>query len=213
MSNEIDKAPKAARAMDGFDGYESRVEGKEEQFQSDRGSSLKLKFLNGVWLDQNEQEVKAELVVLDVQRKVQKWLTDDGPAETIVLAPGARFPDIDAILPRSRHLAELLAPFRASTSSCSPISHNNDAELLVAVTGHHHRQRRVREERSLASEVDAAVQGCARVPRRRAVAYLHEHGIRWARATTPRDQALDHLRQRWRADVASAERARDRGSD
>jgi hypothetical protein len=97
MSNEVDKAPKAARAMDGFDGYESRIEGKEEQFQSDRGSSLKLKFLNGIWLDQNEEEIKAELVVLDVQRKVQKWLTDDGPAETIVLAPGARFPDIEAM--------------------------------------------------------------------------------------------------------------------
>ena len=97
MSNEIDKAPKAAQALDGFEGYESGIEGKETQFQSDRGSSLKLKFLNGVWLDPNEQEVKAELVVLDVQRKVQKWLSDDGPAETIVLMPGAKWPDIDAM--------------------------------------------------------------------------------------------------------------------
>src|SRR5262249_14050944 len=97
MSNEIDKAPKAAQALDGFEGYESGIEGKETQFQSDRGSSLKLKFLNGVWLDPNEQEVKVELVVLDVQRKVQKWLTDDGPAETIVLAPGAKWPDIEAM--------------------------------------------------------------------------------------------------------------------
>src|SRR5262249_29875667 len=69
-----------------------------QQSQSDRGlSGVKLKFLNGVWLDPNEQEIKAELVVLDVQRKVQKWLTDDGPAETIVLAPGAKWPDIDAM--------------------------------------------------------------------------------------------------------------------
>ena len=98
MSNEIDKAQKAAQALDGFEGYESGIEGKEAQFQSDRGlSGVKLKFLNGVWLDPNEQEVKAELVVLDVQRKVQKWLTDEGPAETIVLAPGARWPDIDAM--------------------------------------------------------------------------------------------------------------------
>jgi len=98
MSNEIDKAQKAAQALDGFEGYESGIEGKETQSQSDRGlSGVKLKFLNGVWLDPNEQEVTAELVVLDVQRKVQKWLTDDGPTETIVLAPGARWPDIDAM--------------------------------------------------------------------------------------------------------------------
>ena len=98
MSTEIDKAPKAAQALDGFEGYESGIEGKEVQLQSDRGlSGLKLKFLNGVWLDPDEQEVKAELVALDVQRKVQKWLTDDGPAETIVLMPGAKFPDIEAM--------------------------------------------------------------------------------------------------------------------
>ena len=98
MSTEIDKAPTAAQALDGFEGYESGIEGKEVQLQSDRGlSGLKLKFLNGVWLDPDEQEVKAELVALDVQRKVQKWLTDDGPAETIVLMPGAKFPDIEAM--------------------------------------------------------------------------------------------------------------------
>jgi hypothetical protein len=97
MSNEIDKATKAAQALDGFEGYESGIEGKTVTVPPDRGSSLKLKFLDGVWLDPNEQEIKAELVALDVQRKVQKWLTDDGPAETIVLAPGAKFPDIDAM--------------------------------------------------------------------------------------------------------------------
>ena len=98
MSNEVDKAPKAAQALDGFEGYESGIEGRELQLQSDRGlAGLKLKFLNGVWLDPDEQEIKAELVALDVQRKVQKWLTDEGPAETIVLAPGARWPDIDAM--------------------------------------------------------------------------------------------------------------------
>ena len=98
MSNEIDKAPKAAQTLDGFEGYESGIEGKEAQLQSDRGSSLKLKFLNAVWSDPNERNMNgAELVGLDVQRKVQKWLDDTGPAETIVLAPGAKFPDIDAL--------------------------------------------------------------------------------------------------------------------
>src|SRR5262249_2052264 len=97
MGNEVEKDPKVAQALDGFEGYESGIEGKGVQLQSDRGDERKLKFLNGVWLDPNEQEVKIELVVLDVQRKVQKWLTDDGPAETIVLMPGAKFPDIDAM--------------------------------------------------------------------------------------------------------------------
>ena len=60
MSNEIDKAPKAAQALDGFEGYESGIEGRELQLQSDRGlAGLKLKFLNGVWLDPDEQEIKA----------------------------------------------------------------------------------------------------------------------------------------------------------
>jgi hypothetical protein len=100
MSNDVTKTTThQLDAFDGFDGYENSIEGKEASAQSDRGLSglLKLKFLNGVWLGPNEQEIKAELVVLDVQRKVQKWIDDTGPAETIVLAPGAKFPDIDAM--------------------------------------------------------------------------------------------------------------------
>jgi len=96
MSNEIEKTLKAVQ-LDGFDGYQDAIEGEETQPPSGFGE-LKLKFLNGVWSDPNEKKMNgAELVALDVQRKVQKWLDETGPAETIVLAPGAKFPDIDAL--------------------------------------------------------------------------------------------------------------------
>ena len=118
MSNEVAK-PKDAQALDGFAGYESGIEGKDVQLQSDRSlAGLKLKFLNGVWLDSDEQEVKAELVALDVQRKVQKWLTDSGPAETVVLMPGAKFPDIEAM---NAECPESEWREKFGTSSCSSI--------------------------------------------------------------------------------------------
>src|SRR5262249_25298248 len=54
-----------------------------------------LKYFDPQWTDPDGQEVKDLLVVYDVQRKVQKWLDDSGPAETIVVAPGQPWPNIE----------------------------------------------------------------------------------------------------------------------
>jgi hypothetical protein len=56
---------------------------------------LKLKYLDPIWTDPDETEMTGPLVVHDIQRKVQKWLDDSRPAETIVLTPGQPWPDIE----------------------------------------------------------------------------------------------------------------------
>ena len=96
MSNEVEKV--SSHALDGFGGYTEVVEGSEGQ--SVAGVSLlglKLKYLDPIWTDPDEQEIKGPLVVHDVQRKVQKWLDDGRPAETIVLVPGEKWPDIEKL--------------------------------------------------------------------------------------------------------------------
>jgi hypothetical protein len=96
MGNEVTRP--STHELDGFGGFTDRMEG--EGAQTGLGVSLlglKLKFLNGVWHDPDEQEVISLLVVHDIQRKVQKWLDDTRPAETIVLTPGQLWPDIRAM--------------------------------------------------------------------------------------------------------------------
>jgi hypothetical protein len=96
MSNELEKV--SPHALDGFGGYTEVIEGSEGQ--SVAGVSLlglKLKYLDPIWTDPDENEVKGPFVVHDVQRKVQKWLDDSRPAETIVLAPGEKWPDIEKL--------------------------------------------------------------------------------------------------------------------
>jgi len=93
MSNDIAKKPNTE--LDAFDGFNEAIEGSAEQPQSSVSVlGLKLKYLDPLWTDPDEQEVNVSLVVHDVQRKVQKWLDDSRPAETIMVAPGQPWPDI-----------------------------------------------------------------------------------------------------------------------
>jgi hypothetical protein len=94
MSNEITTSQ--THELDGFGGFTDAVEGIDAQLQSSVSLlGLKLKYLDPIWTDPDEQEIKAPLVVHDIQRKVQKWLDDTGPAETKVLKPGEPWPDIE----------------------------------------------------------------------------------------------------------------------
>jgi hypothetical protein len=96
MANEVTKP--STHELDGFGGFTDQVEGEDTQTGLGVSlSGLKLKFLNGVWHDPDEAEADSPLVVHDVQRKVQKWLDDIRPAETIVLAPGQLWPDIGSM--------------------------------------------------------------------------------------------------------------------
>jgi hypothetical protein len=95
MSSEIKKV---SPELDGFAGFSDQVEG--EDTQSGSGVSLlgtKLKYLAPTWTDPDEQEITGPLVVHDIQRKVQKWLDDTRPTETLVLAAGEPWPDIAAM--------------------------------------------------------------------------------------------------------------------
>jgi hypothetical protein len=67
---------------------------------------VRLKFTNeATWIDDTDEELPAglELIAIDILRVAQKWV-DQLPAETIVLGPGERFPDIaklNATCPKS----------------------------------------------------------------------------------------------------------------
>jgi hypothetical protein len=93
MRKEIDNS--TTYQLDGFGGFTDAVEGIDAQLMSSVSLlGLKLKYLAPLWTDPDEQQVKALLVVHDIQRKVQKWL-DGRPVETIILGPGQAWPDIE----------------------------------------------------------------------------------------------------------------------
>lgn len=91
------------RNFDGFEGYEDEVEGGEVLSPASRIiQGVKLKYTNEArWEDDSGQEVRAELIAIDVLRVVQKWGKDNQPLETIILAPGEKFPDIAALNEKS----------------------------------------------------------------------------------------------------------------
>ena len=93
MNTEIEKA--LPHALDGFGGFTEAVEGDTQSQSGVSLLGLKLKYLDPIWTDPDEQEMKGPLVVHDIQRKVQKWLDDTRPVETIVLTPGQSWPDIE----------------------------------------------------------------------------------------------------------------------
>jgi hypothetical protein len=93
MSSEV--AKRTTHQLDAFDGFNEAIEGSDNQSQSSVSVlGLKLKYLDPQWTNPDEQEVKELLVVHDVQRKVQKWLDDTRPADTIIVAPGQPWPNI-----------------------------------------------------------------------------------------------------------------------
>jgi hypothetical protein len=56
----------------------------------------KLKYLAPIWTDPDENEFKRLLVANDIRRRVLKWLEGSvAPVETITLAPGQSWPDIE----------------------------------------------------------------------------------------------------------------------
>src|SRR5262245_10081728 len=100
--NEVTKKP--AVNLDGFTcGYSEPARGGDGGDGGGSGSGFpgtgKIKFdiHTAKWIDQDENEVR-KAVALDVINRVQKWGPDGGPPlETITLAPGDKWPDIDAL--------------------------------------------------------------------------------------------------------------------
>jgi hypothetical protein len=93
MTNEIKKAPPK---LDGLDGYQDEVEGREQQARGIIQGAL-LKFTNDyTWVTRDGEELSPdlELVVVDIARVVQKWC-DGQPVETMILEPLQKFPDVE----------------------------------------------------------------------------------------------------------------------
>jgi hypothetical protein len=103
MSNEVrsEKLPTVTDAprVDGFAGFEDEIEGatRPESRGVIRGTCVK--FTNeATWVTSDDEELPAELelIVVDIGRVVQRW-KDGQPIETIVLAPGQKYPDVNAL--------------------------------------------------------------------------------------------------------------------
>jgi len=94
VKKQLPTAPDAPR-LDGFEGFTDEVEGDEEQTGRVIQGTL-IKFTNeATWETGDGKELSSdlELIVVNVARVVQKW-KDGAPVETIVLAPGQKFPDV-----------------------------------------------------------------------------------------------------------------------
>src|SRR5262245_6954185 len=82
--------------IDGFNGFEDAVEGGERQAAGPIVGTL-IRFSNTAEWQMRDGEVlsaNAEYVAIDIVRVAQKWSKDHQPVETIILAPGQKFPDI-----------------------------------------------------------------------------------------------------------------------
>jgi hypothetical protein len=84
--------------LDGFDGYEDRVEGDEGSQTNRIIQGRMVKFTNDITWETDTEEIPPdrEFVVIDVIRVVQRW-KDQLPIETRILAPGEKFPDVKAL--------------------------------------------------------------------------------------------------------------------
>jgi hypothetical protein len=87
-------------ALDGFSGFNEEVEGADDRPQG--GSMIQgtlIKFtMEGEWVTGNGDPMPSgqELIVIDLVRAVQKWI-DGKVVETIIVPPGAKFPDVKAM--------------------------------------------------------------------------------------------------------------------
>jgi hypothetical protein len=91
--NEVVKPP-----LDGFWAFEDATEGGDSPANRLIQGQL-VKFTNEAkWVARNGEELSStlELVAVNVTRVVQKW-KDEQPIETIILAPGQRFPDLEKL--------------------------------------------------------------------------------------------------------------------
>lgn len=89
--------------LDGFNGFDDRIAYEDDDHApaSGGGGALRgckiIKFSNeGTWVLKDGGKLPSELIANDVSRVVQKWVNDK-PEETIVLLPGQKFPDVDAM--------------------------------------------------------------------------------------------------------------------
>jgi hypothetical protein len=101
MSNEDEvKLPTTTDApqLDGFQGYEDAVEGGEEQTSGRVIQGMLVKFTNEAKWEGSGEELSSdlELIAIDVARVVQKWKGGQ-PIETISLASGQKFPDVEKL--------------------------------------------------------------------------------------------------------------------
>jgi hypothetical protein len=111
-----------AEVQDGFEGFEDRVEGDDRPQGGGIIQGQLVKFSNeATWVTRDGEELPAglELIAVDVSRVVQRW-QDQQPVETIVLAPGQKFPDIKRLndeVPRSEWRegpsGDLVGPWQA----------------------------------------------------------------------------------------------------
>jgi hypothetical protein len=93
-------ATKAENVIDGFEGWEDRFEGDEQQTSGGKVIQGTLtKFTNEAeWLTKDGAEMAPdrELIVVDIVRVANRW-KDQLPVETIILEPGQKFPDIQKL--------------------------------------------------------------------------------------------------------------------
>src|SRR6516225_3459743 len=85
--------------VDGFAGYETRIEGSDQQQADNVIQGSVVKFTNEAnWVTRDGEELSPDLklVAIDIGRVVQKW-QDRQPVEKIVLEPGQKFPDLEEL--------------------------------------------------------------------------------------------------------------------
>jgi hypothetical protein len=98
MSSEVAKLM-VGTALDGFTGFEDAHEGDDRPQGGGVIQGTLIKFSNeGAWItgDGDEMSPTLKLVAHDAARIVQKWI-DQIPKETIFVAPGEKFPDVNAM--------------------------------------------------------------------------------------------------------------------
>src|SRR6516225_9676401 len=88
-----------APRVDGFAGFEDEIEGatQPESRGVIRGTCVKFTY-EATWVTSDDEDIPSELelIVVDIGRVVQRW-KDGQPIETIVLAPGQKYPDVNVL--------------------------------------------------------------------------------------------------------------------
>jgi hypothetical protein len=89
----------AETQLDGFTGYDDRIEGDGRPQGGSVIQGTLIKFTNeGKWITSDGDELSAdlELVASEVSRIAQKWIGQK-PEETIFVPPGQKFPDVTSM--------------------------------------------------------------------------------------------------------------------
>jgi hypothetical protein len=109
------------KAIDGFAGYTNHVEGSEQPPSVGLIRGMRIRFsADERWLDRDDNELSPDLglIAANLERVVRKWIGDN-PVETIVLAPGQKFPNLEKLndeCPRSEwreKFGKLVGPWSA----------------------------------------------------------------------------------------------------